>query len=743
MIALLLWVQASPADAAERADWPRVEALLRQKADANAAQVDGMTALHWAAHHAHAETVRRLLAAGANPGPANRYGVTPLSLACVAGDERIVTMLLEAGAAPNTTLPGGESALMTAARTGRPGPVKALLDRGADVGATDAKGQTALMWAAADGHAAVVEMLVVAGADPRRRLKSGFTPLLFAAREGRLDVVRVLLKAGVDPNEALKPKGGMSALLLAVENGHFELAAALVEAGAKPNDLSPGVAPLHALTWVRKPHRGDGEDGQPPPQGSGRLTSLQLARELVRRGADPNLALETGESGQGRLGMKGATPFLLAARRADLPYMKLLVELGADPLRPNAEGCTPLMAAAGIGTLAPTEEAGTEEEAIEAVEYLLSLGADLDAVDRNGETPMHGAAYKSLPKVVELLAARGAKIEVWNRKNRYGWTPLMIAEGFRPGNFKPSVDTIAAIHRAMRAAGIEPPPPTPRTGPGAPPRLDPWAAEPKKIPDIVFAQVDGTQLRLDLILPPDPKGAPLVVWVHGDAWRSGSRKGAPIASLAEDGFAVASVDYRLSPAAPFPAQVHDIKTAIRFLRGSAERYGYDGARIAIAGASAGGHLAALVGVTNGHAELEGTVGAHAGVSSNVQAIVDYYGPTNLQAILKQSTPQGLSVQAPALELLLGGPPDARADLAALASPVTHVDDQDPPLLMIHGDSDPQVPIDQSRELLGAYRAKGRPAALEVVRGGAHGGSEFHDAARLALVREFLARHLRR
>ena len=180
-----------------------------------------------------------------------------------------------------------------------------------------------------------------------------------------------------------------------------------------------------------------------------------------------NARLEKGPSGRGNLNMTGATPFLLAAKTADLPYMKLLVELGADPLLPNKDGCTPLMAAAGIGTLAPDEEAGTEPEALAAVEYLLSLGADVNAVDKNGETAMHGAAYKSLPKIVQLLADKGAKIDVWNRKNKYGWTPLLIAEGFRPGNFKPSPETIDAIHGVMRAAGVTPPPPTPRpaTGP--------------------------------------------------------------------------------------------------------------------------------------------------------------------------------------------------------------------------------------------------------------------------------------
>ena len=476
LLLLLLAAQdasATLADAAERGEWPRVQALLKAGKEVNASQVDGMTALHWAAHHDNPGIARTLLDAGAKPRAANRYGVTPLSLACVNGNEAMVTLLLEAGADANATLPGGESALLTASRTGRVAPVKALLDRDARVDAKDRKGQSALMWAAADGHADVVSLLLRAGADARTRLKSGFTALLFAVRNGRLKVVRVLLKAGGDPNEAIATRvggrgmarNGTSALILAVENGHFELALALVRAGADPNDQRSGYAPLHTLTWVRKPHRGDGEDGQPAPPGSGSVTSLQFARELVKLGADVNLKLAAGASGRGRLSTRRATPLLLAARRADVPYMTLLVELKADPLLSNKDGCTPLMAAAGIGTLAPTEEAGTEEEAIEAATYLLAAGADVNTVDRNGETAMHGAAYKSLPRMVRFLAGNGAKIKIWNRKNKYGWTPLLIAEGFRPGNFKPSADTIAAIHDVMRAEGVTPPPPTKRPDP--------------------------------------------------------------------------------------------------------------------------------------------------------------------------------------------------------------------------------------------------------------------------------------
>jgi hypothetical protein len=217
------------------------------------------------------------------------------------------------------------------------------------------------------------------------------------------------------------------------------------------------------VTWVRKPNRGDDPDGAPPPAGTGKLTSLQFARVLVERGADVNTRLAKGAGGRGKLAWRGPTPFLMASKTADLPYMKLLIELGADPKIANKEGATPLIAAAGLGTAAADEEAGTETECLAAVEYLLTLGADVNAVDENGETAMHGAAIKNLPKVVQLLAAKGAKIEVWNRKDKWGWTPLLIAQGFRPGNFKPSAETIEAIEVLMRAAGITPPPPPARS----------------------------------------------------------------------------------------------------------------------------------------------------------------------------------------------------------------------------------------------------------------------------------------
>lgn len=263
----------------------------------------------------------------------------------------------------------------------------------------------------------------------------------------------------------------------------------------------------------------------------------------------------------------------------------------------------------------------------------------------------------------------------------------------------------------------------------------------QKRSDIEYATAGDHRLLLDLYLPQSQENPTLLVWVHGGAWRAGSKSNMPLMVLVEKGFAVASVDYRLSPVARFPAQIHDIKAAIRFLRGSAAKYGYKAEKIGILGSSAGGHLVALMGVTNGHRELEGTLGDFTNESSRVDAIVDYYGPTNFMTILNQSTPHGLSVRVPALELLLGSRPEYQVDLAKLASPVFYVDARDPPLFIIHGDQDPQVPINQSHVLHGVYKRHKRDVTFEVIHGAAHGGPEFYDAKRMTLVESFLRKHL--
>jgi acetyl esterase/lipase len=257
---------------------------------------------------------------------------------------------------------------------------------------------------------------------------------------------------------------------------------------------------------------------------------------------------------------------------------------------------------------------------------------------------------------------------------------------------------------------------------------------------LTFARVDGLELQLDLHRPDGPP-AGVIVWVHGGAWRSGSRASVDLQGLVARGWAIASVDYRLSTQARFPAQIHDIKAAIRWLRARSGELGLPPDRFVIAGSSAGGHLAALVGVTNGHPALEGAVGGDRATSSDIQAIVDLYGASNLTTILAQSTPHGLSVRVPALELLLGAQPDAAPDLARLASPVFHVDAGDPPLLLRHGDQDPQMPIDQSRELAAAYQRAGRPVDFRVLPGSGHGGPAFTDGESLREIDAFLRRHL--
>jgi len=470
--------KSAVADAVEQRNSALVRKLLDARADVNATQVDGMTALHWAVYNDDAETARLLVRAGANVNAANRYGVPPLSLASTNGNADMVKLLLEAGADAKATLPGDETILMTAARAGNLDAVKALLARGADPNARERNNQTAIMWAAAEGHAPIVQALIDAGADVRAKVRSGFTPLFFAAREGQIEVARTLLAAGVNVNETIERgeeaprrpttanlalnsasfrpvRKGTSPLLMAVENGHFELAIALVDAGADPNDERSGFTPLHTMSWVRKPDASD--QGDPPPIGSGRLTSLQFVRELVKRGAKVNKQLEGAArppNAATAVSSEEATPLLMAADRADAPYMRVLLELGADPFLPNAEGSTPLMAAAGLGTTNPLEEAGTEAEALEAVQVLLDRGADLNTVDNNGQTPMHAAAEGNFPAIVQLLADRGANADIWKRPDIEGRTPLYIAEGFRRGRPQLSRPTIDAITRLMVAKGI-------------------------------------------------------------------------------------------------------------------------------------------------------------------------------------------------------------------------------------------------------------------------------------------------
>ena len=284
----------------------------------------------------------------------------------------------------------------------------------------------------------MIETLVAKGADVHARSSAGFTALLFAARAGRIGAVDALLKVGADLNDSLPVRrrpaqgaaqtpatqeSGLNAFLLAAANAHYELAARLLDRGADPNAAPQGYTALHQVSWVRK--AGVSGSNNPAPEGSGNMDSLTFVKTLVSKGASLNArATRRPSMGVTTLNSIGATPFLLAARTADAPLMQLLAELGADPLLTNEDNSTPLMVAAGLGTNAPGEDPGTEPEVLDAVKVALELGNDINAVDKNGETAMHGAAYKHVPSVVRYLAEKGARMDVWNAPNKRGWTPL-------------------------------------------------------------------------------------------------------------------------------------------------------------------------------------------------------------------------------------------------------------------------------------------------------------------------------
>lgn len=435
-------------DASKRADSGAVEVLLRERVDVNAREADGTTALHWAVHRDALAIVERLLQVGADATVANRYGVTPLSVACTNGNARVIQALLRAGANPNATSAEGETPLMTAARSGNVAAIAALLERGADVSAKErVRGQTAVMWAAAEGNTSAVKRLVDAGASLAERSTAGFTPLLYATRAGHANTVSALLDLGADVNGPLP--NGVTPLILAVMNARYELASLLLTRGANANDTSPGWSALHQVAWTRRPNVGH---NNPEPLPTGELDSLDFVKQLLEKGAD----IEARVARQPRTGLNsfnrvGATPFLLAAKSVDLPLMRLLLDRGASPRATNVDNTNALMVAAGVGMYGAGEDPGTLDEALDAVKLLIDLKvAGVAAADNNGDTALHGAAFRGANDLVQLLVNHGGRLDAVNKK---GWTPLKVADGiFFNATLKSQPQTAAFIRRLLGEA---------------------------------------------------------------------------------------------------------------------------------------------------------------------------------------------------------------------------------------------------------------------------------------------------
>jgi ankyrin repeat protein len=456
----MLLAAAGLIDAVKSGDRAAALALLQQKADVNAAEPDGTTALHWAVQRDDLDLVDRLIKAGAKVNAKNDYGSTPMLEAAINGNVAMLDRLLKAGADVESPNADGMTALMIIARTSNVEAARLLLSHGANVNAVEKwKEQTALIWAAAESQPKMVKVLVDAGADVNAHSKinnwerqvtaearaiarpsGGLTPLLYAARQGCLECTKILAEAGADLD--LGDPDNVSPLLLATLNGRWDVAAYLITKGANVNKWDWwGQSPLYAAVDLNTiPH-----GGRPDRPSLDETTSLQVIQMLLEKGANPNLQLKLlppfrslgADRGVDSMLTIGATPLLRAAKAMDAPVIELLLQHGANPTLTNTRGSLPITAAAGVGSVdADTRGWFTTEDvqrrSIASLELLLKTGGNVNAVDpQRNWTLLHGAAFWGWNDVVKYLVQKGAKIDA---KDNRGFTPIDAALGKAGGN---------------------------------------------------------------------------------------------------------------------------------------------------------------------------------------------------------------------------------------------------------------------------------------------------------------------
>jgi len=482
------------ADAAMRGDVRALRAAIARKADVNAPQADGSTALHWAAERDDLEAADLLIQAGARIAARTREGVTPIQLAATNGSAAMLNRLLRAGADANAALtPAGDTALMLAARTGRVDAIRALLEARADVNAKETwGGTTPLMWAVAEGHADACRLLIAAGADVNARsyyvaaangrgfegrtpaanrtdgkpeeFASGWlTPLMLAAREGHLGLARMLLAAGADVNAAAGD--GKTALAIAIFNGNYDLASFLVDGKADVNKAD--AQRFTPLFWAV-----DRRSMETAPNFPWMVTAdpMSLIHKLLDAGADANAIVNNTPRGRMREGSPRivfATALMRAAFAADLDLVNLLLERGADPKIVSRDGETMLSAAAGLAFIHGYHRGKPPEERLQVVKLFVKLGNDVNQPDDYGITPLMAAANDGNLGVIQYLIDAGGDLAAHDlgKKNdgAFGSSvePLMpIDYAIGVGTFVPNnaviihEDAVALMAKAMKERGI-------------------------------------------------------------------------------------------------------------------------------------------------------------------------------------------------------------------------------------------------------------------------------------------------